>query len=417
LAIGRGAKNSPHSAIYWGLPITSERYPPFWRATTSGFCATLVGVGLGRFAYTPLIPALIGAGWFTPSQTYYLQTANFAGYLAGALLYRPLTKRFSRVAVLRLMMLLASVALFACAVPISFWWFALWRTASGLSGAVLLVVAPAEVLPHVPQRKAGFAGGVIFAGVAVGIAASGTVVPFLLRLDLSTTWIALAGFALLLTAIAWNGWPADRQPDQERAHRASPTTPKPASSPRLAGLYVEYALAAMALVPHMVFIVDFVARGLGKGLEIGSLYWTVFGLSAIGGSLLMGWLGDRVGFRRALRLVFMIETLAVLLPALVQTTLSLLVSTSFVGAFVTGSSTLVIGRIGELLRGSGKPQGMAWSIATVAFALGQTLAAFTLSWLFAATGRYVVLFACGAAALGLSLIIDLVTSRLAHQYS
>lgn len=35
----------------------------------------------------------------------------------------------------------------------------------------------------------------------------------------------------------------------------------------LASLYVEYALVAMALVPHMAFIVDFVARGLGQGLK------------------------------------------------------------------------------------------------------------------------------------------------------
>jgi hypothetical protein len=56
-----------------------------WRATASALCAILVGIGLARFAYTPLIPALVEAGWFTPAEAAYLGAANLAGYLAGAL--------------------------------------------------------------------------------------------------------------------------------------------------------------------------------------------------------------------------------------------------------------------------------------------------------------------------------------------
>lgn len=36
-------------------------------ATVAGFAASLVGIGLARFAYTPLLPAIIGAHWFDPS--------------------------------------------------------------------------------------------------------------------------------------------------------------------------------------------------------------------------------------------------------------------------------------------------------------------------------------------------------------
>ena len=55
-----------------------------WRTTFAALCATLVGIGLSRFAYTPLIPALIDAGCFTPGQAAYLGAANLVGYLAGA---------------------------------------------------------------------------------------------------------------------------------------------------------------------------------------------------------------------------------------------------------------------------------------------------------------------------------------------
>jgi MFS family permease len=53
-------------------------------ALAAGLAASLVGIGLSRFAYTPLVPALISAGWFTPADTAYLGAANLAGYLAGA---------------------------------------------------------------------------------------------------------------------------------------------------------------------------------------------------------------------------------------------------------------------------------------------------------------------------------------------
>ena len=52
-------------------------------AILAGLCATLVGIGLARFDYTPLIPALIAERWFTPSAAAYLGAANLAGYIAG----------------------------------------------------------------------------------------------------------------------------------------------------------------------------------------------------------------------------------------------------------------------------------------------------------------------------------------------
>ncbi len=50
--------------------------PGPWRGTLAGLCATLVGIGLARFAYTPLIPPLITEGWFAPSQAAYLGAAT-----------------------------------------------------------------------------------------------------------------------------------------------------------------------------------------------------------------------------------------------------------------------------------------------------------------------------------------------------
>ena len=151
------------------------------RAPLSACCALVLGIGLGRFAYTPLIPALIGAQWFVPGDAALLGAANLAGYLGGALAGRPLAARWRAAPMLRLMMLLAALSFFACSARFSFAWFWVWRLASGFSGGVLMVLAAPTALPGVPPSRRGLAGGAIFTGVGLGIVFSAPLVPALMR--------------------------------------------------------------------------------------------------------------------------------------------------------------------------------------------------------------------------------------------
>src|SRR5262245_54431768 len=120
------------------------------RMVAAALCASLVGIGLSRFAYTPLIPALIADGWFTPADTGYLGAANLIGYLVGAVAARYLTAWHPAQRILRAMLALATLSFFACAMPLSFTWFLAWRLASGIAGGALMVLAAPTVLPHVP---------------------------------------------------------------------------------------------------------------------------------------------------------------------------------------------------------------------------------------------------------------------------
>jgi predicted MFS family arabinose efflux permease len=377
------------------------------RVTLAGLCANLVGIGLARFAYAPLIPALIAAGWLRPAEAAYLGAANLAGYLAGALLARRMTARLSVATVLRLMMLLATAAFFACAFPLSLLWFTAWRFAAGLAGGALMVLAAPTVLTHVPSSRRGMVGGIVFTGVGLGIAASGLVVPLFLRLGLTATWCGLGLLSLVLTLAAWGGWPA------ETPLAASPPAARHVARPKsgraLKALYAEYALNAVGLVPHMVFLVDFVARGLGRGIAAGAEDWIVYGIGAIVGPVLAGRLADAIGFGPALRVAYVVEALAVAVLAATTGTAMLVVSSLIVGAFTPGIVPLVLGRVHELAHPRDHKAG--WSIATTAFALGQAAAAYGCAGLFAATGDYRLLFVLGGGALLLALAIDLAAGR------
>jgi predicted MFS family arabinose efflux permease len=366
----------------------------------------LIGIGLARFAYTPLLPAIIAGHWFEPSSAAYLGAANLAGYLAGALLGRPISARLSIVMTLRTMMLMATAAFFACAFPVNFLWFFVWRFVAGVAGGALMVLAAPTVLPHVPASRRGLAGGVIFMGVGAGVAASGTLVPLLLQQGLRQTWFGLGGLSLLLTIIAWVGWPRDTAPATTTAHHVLAPRRK-----ALRALYAEYGLNAAGWVPHMIFLVDFVARGLGQGIQVGAEYWVLFGLGATFGPILAGHLADRAGFGAALRLAFLLEAIAVAIPAFGLGQAWLIVSSVVVGAFVTGTVPLMLGRIGELLPHHPAQQKAAWSMATVAFALCQAASAYALSFVFSQSGgNYRLLFSIGAIAMVAALAIDLIAT-------
>jgi len=378
-----------------------------WRGTLAGASASLVGIGLARFAYTPLLPAIIGAHWFPASTAAYLGAANLGGYLAGALIAGLFARWAKTATVLRAMMLLASLAFVACAFPVSFLWFFVWRFASGVSGGALMVLAAPAILANVAPSRRGFVGGAIFSGIGLGIAASGTIVPLLLRQGLTQTWLGLAVVSLLLTVIAWNGWPKEDRSKTAPAHSHAAAHAKNYPARTLRALYIEYALNAVGLVPHMIFLVDFVARGLGKGVDGAAHYLVLYGLGAIVGPLLSGHLADRVGFGRALRVAYVVQTIAVALPILGTGPAGLMVSSVLVGAFTPGIVPLVLGRVNELLAHHPSAQKGAWSTATTGFAVLQAGAAYGLSFVFSSSGgNYMVLFAIGTAALVLALAVD-----------
>lgn len=378
-------------------------------AMLAGFCASLVAIGLARFAYTPLIPSLIQAHWFTSSQAVTLGAANFAGYLAGALFGRSIANALTNRHALRLMMATATAAFFACAYPLSISWFFAWRFLSGLSGGAIMVLVATTILPHIPPARRGFASGMIFLGLGFGIAASGTLIPELMHHGLQATWIGLGAFSLALTALAWFGWPASNPP-VAAAQAGAPSPHHGGASLRL--LYAQYAANALGLVPVMILLVDMIARGYGRGADVGAHYWVLYGVAAIFGPLLCGNAGDRIGFGMAYRFALLVQACAAVLLALSANPYVIGVATVALGLSTTGIVPLALGRVHELLPHDHTEQRAAWSRATSAFALCQALAGYGYSFLFSHTHNdYALIFACGAFALAVAFMADLAVNR------
>ena len=384
------------------------------RAIFAGLCASLVGIGLARFGYTPLIPPLIEAHWFAAQDVVYLGAANLVGYLVGALAGRPLAARLTARATLRLMMMLASLAFFACAFPLSVSWFFVWRLLSGISGGIIMVLVASTVLPHVPVERRGMASGAIFLGVGVGIAASGTVVPMLLGVGLRETWLGLGVLALGLSIASWFCWPHLPHGSAASAQAEQPPAPIPGARFDLNVLYVQYALMAIGLVPLMVFLVDYVARGLGWGTHTAALFWIAYGIGAIAGPMVYGAMTDRIGPTRTAQLVLVMQAGVIALMMFSTNHVVLIAATVVVGSFPPGIVPIVLGRVHQILPGDAHAQSAVWSRATTVFALFQALAGYAYSYLFAQSGGdHRLLMGIGAGALLFAVLADGVKKVLA----
>lgn len=384
------------------------------RAIFAGLCASLVGIGLARFGYTPLIPPLIEAHWFAAQDVVYLGAANLVGYLVGALAGRPLAARLTARSTLRLMMMLASLAFFACAFPLSVSWFFVWRLLSGISGGIIMVLVASTVLPHVPVERRGMASGAIFLGVGVGIAASGTVVPMLLGVGLRETWLGLGALALGLSIASWFCWPHAPHGSAASAQAGQPPASIPGARFDLNVLYVQYALMAIGLVPLMVFLVDYVARGLGWGTHTAALFWIAYGIGAIAGPMVYGAMTDRIGPTRTAQLALVMQAGVIALMMFSTNHVVLIAATVVVGSFPPGIVPIVLGRVHQILPGNAHAQSAVWSRATTVFALFQALAGYAYSYLFAQNGGdHRLLMVIGAGALLIAVLADGVKKVLA----
>jgi len=353
----------------------------------AGLCATLVGVGLQRFAYAPLLPAMVQAEWLSAGGAGALAAANFTGYLAGAALAPTVGRALGLRRALRTAIVLAAGCFALCAWPGGLVWFLPWRTLAGIAGGVLMVLAGPAVQSAVAPGSRGLAAGVMFAGVGLGIAAAATIVPALLPVGLPAAWLTLAAVASALAVLSWPRWPDVPSPRRMRL-------------PRLRGgptgrLVAAYALGGVAATPHMGWWPDFIARGLGQGTGAGSAYWLLYGVAAACGPALCGRIADRTGVARAYFAGTVAQAVAVALPLASQQVPALVLSTALAGATTVGLTALALSRAFEL---AGAAMPGIWRISTVGWAAAQTATGFVLAWLYTATGSHLPLFAVGLVA-------------------
>jgi predicted MFS family arabinose efflux permease len=353
----------------------------FVRTALAGAAAACAGNGLARFAYVPIFPAMVTAGWVDGGQAGLLGAAALAGYLVGILAGRTVARGIGVPATLDLGMALVVLSLAACAWNGGFAWLMAWRAMAGVAGGLLMALAGPATQASVPAGRRGTAGGLVIAGVGIGIVGGALLVPPLLGQGLPAAWLGIAAAVAQLWLAVRRHWPT------MELHGAAAQRPPPALL-----LLATYGLHSAGMVPPMVYLADLAARGRGMGIAAGALTWLLFGAGGIVGGALSGRLVDRLGSRPALLLWLGVQVLALGL-ALVPAPLAVTAAAVAAGFAAMGVTTVTLSVCREIAPAQ---SAALWVRATAVFGVVQTAVAFALAPIFAATGEsHAVVFATG----------------------
>lgn len=393
-----------------------DTHQTFSRYSLAGLGATLIGNGIGRFAYIALMPALIQAGWFTESQASYLGAATLIGYIFGVPAISVLTRYFAAGFLIRAAMLVSGMSYIGCALetaPLA--WFYLLRTLAGVAGAILIILAPPMMIRlHRAEIKAKVSG-VIFSGIGVGALLSGTLVPVLIYFNLASAWLGMGAITLVTTVLTWNVW---KENDKQQSYGVVAGSFRNLSKMQrmtFALILLAYSLDAVGYLPHTMFWVDYVVRELDMPFSAGGLLWASFGLGAMLGPILAGTMGDRFGVRRSLVVSYLLKGFGVALPLLSHHPLSLFLSALLVGIFTPGTVSLV--SIYTLESVGYELHTKAWGAATMAFALAQGVIGYGMAHFAPILGSYLPLFALSACALVVSASLIAISKQPTSDYS
>ncbi len=324
-----------------------------------GMLALASAIGIGRFVYTPLLPAMAEGLELTGGQAGLIASANFCGYLAGALLAAarlPGSRRAWLLGALALGAATTGAMGVASGLPA----FLLLRGIGGAASAFVLVFASALVLDRLAAAGRGDLAALHFAGVGVGIAASAGLVA-LPGLGWRELWGASGLVSLAAVgAVAW------LVPREEGAAR--PVAPRPAGEGSwLAWWAVAYGLFGFGYVVTATFLVAIVRTEPALRV-VEPFVWLVVGLAAVPSVALWGWGGRRFGLARSFAAACLVEAAGVAASVLWPGAAGALVAAALLGGTFMGLTAL--GLAGGRALSAADPR-RTLAVLTAAFGIGQ----------------------------------------------
>ena len=286
------------------LPARTASGP--WAVALAGMVSLAIAMGIGRFAFTPLLPMMLHDGTLDLPTASWLASANYLGYLAGALLCTFQPWIWARVrwlpaivgtTLVRAGLVTTALLTLGMALPLPGSWPVL-RFAAGVASAVVFVYTSGWCLARLAQLGASPMGGVIYAGPGGGIVISGVFASGMVAWQwrAATGWVIFGVLALGLTAAVWGIFrgrapvPAmsaavstSMSPSASAAVGAAPVAA--GSGREVALLTVAYGLAGFGYIITATFL-PVIARVALPGSPWIDMFWPIFGAGVVIGALL-----------------------------------------------------------------------------------------------------------------------------------
>ena len=368
------------------------------RLAFAGMTALAVAMGIGRFVYTPILPGMMEALHLTPADAGWIASANYLGYLVGALAAaggwahgRERMLMFASLAASALLAGLMGLNETMAA-------FLVIRFLAGLASAFVMVFMSSIVFSHLAEAGRGDLQALHFGGVGLGIAASSALLAILVteHADWTAGWlwsgaISLAGL-LLVALLAGSARPANGVAGREPA--------LPRDRP-LTKMIVAYGLFGFGYVVTATFLIAIVRQGGGSRVFEASV-WMVAGLAGFPSTWFWQKLAGRIGLYAAYAVTCLIEVVGVTASVVVKGASGPLIAGVLLGGTFIAITALGI-QIGRQLALQSPRR--IFAVMTAAFGLGQIVGPIAAGLLAQASGNYVLASIMAAVALLASGVI------------
>ncbi|WP_017349870.1 YbfB/YjiJ family MFS transporter [Pantoea sp. A4] len=304
----------------------------------AGCVVLIIGMGYGRFAYTGILPRMLSEGVLTLHQANLAASANYAGYLAGALLLAKLQpQRASLFCRLALLGTIAAMGLLA--VVSSAGWIITIRGLAGVFSAFTLVAGSQWLLQHMKHMQG---APLLFSGVGAGIFISAELISLGKALTLSsyTLWGVCALSALVLLALVFRLFSSPANLLTTTVQQGSQHSSEGENSREAYRLLAIYGLAGFGYIITATYLPLFLSGSL-KGVDPIQI-WAVFGLAAVPSCFIWHRLVARFSYRPAFTTNLLVQAVGVSLPAFSQSLLMCLASALLVGFTFMGTVTIAL---------------------------------------------------------------------------
>ena len=394
-----------------------------WVIVATGVAVVFGCLGLARFGFTMILPAMKEGLSLTEVQAGDLAVGNMVGYLALSLACGLLAARFGPRVVIGVSMLLVTASMVLTGLAPGYGPAFVGRLLAGIGSGGANVPIMALVSAWFGSKKRGLATGIIVSGSSVGLLVTGLLVPWVIEAHGAEgwrhAWFALAALSLLVTVL---GWALLRDRPEQKALTpigAEATPPLPAASalqwslvyrsPAVWQLAVAYVMFGFSYVIYATFFARHLIGEVGFSAGRAGSLWSAIGALSLASGFLWGAVSDRLGRKYALAMVFLLQAACFAAFGLWRGVPGIYLSAVLFALTAWSIPAIMVVTAADILGPRLAPA--AFGFITVFFGLGQVAGPFTAGRIAEACGSYGPAFTLAAAAAVAGSVFSLLLRR------
>lgn len=363
----------------------SNRFFYGWIVLAMGTLVVFGSLGLARFGYTLVLPSMQRGLGIANTEAGILATANLVGYLLLSVVGGALAARYGPRIVITAGLILAGGGMLMTGFAHGFLMIAFWRALTGIGSGASNVPVMGLLSSWFGRERRGLATGIAASGSSVALIFLGPGVPRLLEHFGDSGWrlcwylfggltlVIAAGAAALLrnrpTEVTLDSTGSEEKADYTGRNNDNAGLGSVYRSPTVWFMGLIYIAFGFSYIIYMTFFFKhLIAEGGFTREAAGSLFMLIGWLSLFCG-VLWGTVSDRIGRRRTLIIVYLIQAVSFSLFALWPNTSGFVVSSVLFGLTAWSIPAIMAAACGDVFGPRMAPAALGF--ITLFFGIGQ----------------------------------------------